>query len=337
MGYGLFGGNDNTGLLLAILGLGAVLVFVSVSMFSPLFSSPSASFLGLPLDHLPENKITGHMARKNAAKNNKRTASTAAGLMIGLALIAMATVVATSLKESFKAELGSTLTADYLVTAPNQATFSNRLATRSRRSPNSRRSRRCATAMCASTAPNTKWRQPTSRFSPIFSNVDVTSGDPAASADADHVLIHTTWRRTRDSRLATTDRRVRKNRDARTHRRRHLRQLVPDRRLHHGSVRMGRELHVGRTTRSFRQLAPGVDIAAADAALAPLEAPSRSSISRLATEFRESVEGQLDSLLVVINVFLGLAIVIALLGITNTMALSVLERTRRSASCGRSG
>ena len=48
--------------------------------------------------------------------------------MIGLALIAMATVVATSLKESFRAELGSTLTADYLVTAPNQNTFSNRLA-----------------------------------------------------------------------------------------------------------------------------------------------------------------------------------------------------------------
>ena len=48
-------------------------------------------------------------------------------------------------------------------------------------------------------------------------------------------------------------------------------------------------------------------------------------------EFSEAIEGQLDSLLVIINVFLVLAIVIALLGITNTMALSVLERTRRSA------
>ena len=35
-----------------------------------------------------------------------------------------------------------------------------------------------------------------------------------------------------------------------------------------------------------------------------------------------------DSLVIIINVFLGLAIVIALMGITNTMALSVLERTR---------
>jgi len=96
--YGLFGGSDNTVLLLSILGLGAMCTFVAVSMFSPLFSSPSARFLGIPLEHLPRNKITGHMARQNAAKNNKRTASTAAGLMIGLALIAMASVVATSLK-----------------------------------------------------------------------------------------------------------------------------------------------------------------------------------------------------------------------------------------------
>ena len=70
-------------------------------MFAPLFSTPSASFLGAPLEHLPRNKVTGHIARENASRNNKRTASTAAGLMIGLALIAMASVVAESLKASF--------------------------------------------------------------------------------------------------------------------------------------------------------------------------------------------------------------------------------------------
>ena len=81
---------EGTPLVLLSLGGGAVLVFVSVAMFAPLFSSPSASFLGLPLEHLPWSRTTGHMARENAASNNKRTASTAAGLMIGLALIAMA-------------------------------------------------------------------------------------------------------------------------------------------------------------------------------------------------------------------------------------------------------
>ena len=128
LGWGLFGDPGSTPLLLLLLAGGALLVFVSVTLYAPLFSTPAASFLGLPLEHIPGRRITGHMARENAARNNKRTASTAAGLMIGLALIAMATVVATSLKESFKAELGSTLIGDYLVTGPNQANFSNQLA-----------------------------------------------------------------------------------------------------------------------------------------------------------------------------------------------------------------
>src|SRR5690606_25398673 len=65
---------------------------------------------------------------ENSARNNKRTASTAAGLMIGLALIAMASVVAESLKESFRSELGSTMTADYVITAQGDVPFSNEVA-----------------------------------------------------------------------------------------------------------------------------------------------------------------------------------------------------------------
>ena len=48
--------------------------------------------------------------------------------MIGMALIAMASVTASSLKESFRATLGSTLTADYLVTPPDGGEISQRLA-----------------------------------------------------------------------------------------------------------------------------------------------------------------------------------------------------------------
>ncbi len=128
MAYGLFGGSDNTALLLMALGVGAVLVFVAVSMYAPLFSSPSASLLGAPLEHVPGSGFTGHMARENAARNNKRTASTAAGLMIGLALIAMASVVAESLKATFRSELGSTMIADYVITSEDDVGFSNQIA-----------------------------------------------------------------------------------------------------------------------------------------------------------------------------------------------------------------
>ncbi|MCP3911780.1 MAG: ABC transporter permease, partial [Actinomycetia bacterium] len=71
----------------------------------------------------------------------------------------------------------------------------------------------------------------------------------------------------------------------------------------------------------------GVDLETAGAALAPLEAAFPQLDFQTREEFQADVEGQLDSILVVINVLLGLAIVVALLGIANTMALSVLERT----------
>ena len=70
------------------------------------------------------------------------------------------------------------------------------------------------------------------------------------------------------------------------------------------------------------------DLGPADASLASVEASFPQLDFETRSEFQDRLEGQLDSLLVVINVFLGLAIVIALLGITNTMALSVLERTQ---------
>ena len=48
-------------------------------------------------------------------------------------------------------------------------------------------------------------------------------------------------------------------------------------------------------------------------------------------EFREDQEGQIDQILITITVLLMFAIVIAVLGISITLALGVFERTRRSA------
>ena len=45
-------------------------------------------------------------------------------------------------------------------------------------------------------------------------------------------------------------------------------------------------------------------------------------------EFRKDQEGQIDQLLIVISVLLGFSILIAVLGISITLALGVFERTR---------
>ena len=249
--------------------------------------------------------------------------------MIGLALIAMATVVATSLKESFKAELGSTLTADYLVTAPNGATFSNRLASEVSALPEFEEVSAVRYGNVRVDGSEHQMAATDLTLLTDLLNVDVTSGDPATSADADHVLIHTDV--ATDQGVGVGD--VLTVEFARTGTHGLIVGAIYDNSFLIGDYIMdlsGWDANFTSVEDSVipAKLASGVDIAAADAAIAPLEASFPQLDFQTRDEFRESVEGQLDSLLVVINVFLGLAIVIALLGITNTMALSVLERTR---------
>ena len=327
--YGLFGGSGNTALLLSVLGLGAVCTFVAVSMFSPLFSSPSASFLGIPLEHLPRNQITGHMARQNAAKNNKRTASTAAGLMIGLALIAMASVVATSLKSSFRADMESTVVSDYLVTATNQGTFSNRVADRITElpefefvSPVRFGNARIDGAEQAVTAGDL------SLLTELM-DVNVISGDPLGSADAEHILLHSEV--ASDLGVAVGDRLPVEF--ARTGTRSMTVGAIYDNDFLIGQYMIDlsaweQDFTEQNDSTLSVKLADGITPDAAAAALEPLEAAFPQLEFETNAKFQDRVEGQLDTLLIIINVFLALAILIALLGITNTMALAVLERTR---------
>lgn len=330
MGYGLFGGSDNTGLLLMILGLGAVLVFVAVSMFAPLFSTPSASALGLPLEHIPGRRITGHMARQNAASNNKRTATTAAGLMIGLALIAMATVVANSLKTSFRETLGSTLTADYLITAPNGGTFSNQIVGE--------------IAALPDVGPISSVRYGTIRVGggetavtatdlTVLTEllaVGVVDGDPIASADPRHILM--TEDHAADLGVSVGDQ-VAVEFAAAGRAFLEVGAIFSNDFLVEGGYLIDLtawDAYFDSTADGVIAFsaAPGVDPAELAPAIDRAEAAFPQLIFETRDEFGERIEGQLDSFLIIINVFLGLAIVIALLGIANTMALAVLERTR---------
>ncbi|MDH3753716.1 MAG: FtsX-like permease family protein [Acidimicrobiia bacterium] len=330
MGYGLFGGSDDTALLLLALGLGAVLVFVAVSMFAPLFSSPSASFLGSPLEHVPRSKITGHMARENAARNNKRTASTAAGLMIGLALIAMASVVASSLKESFRAELGSTLVADYLITpATDGGQFSNQLAAEVAALPEF--SEVSAVRYGAARIDGDEKGVVGTDFTVLTDllDVDVLDGDPVASADPGFVLL--TQEAADDNGVEVGDPLMVEFAATGS-------QILTVGAIYDNPFLIAHYLvDLSGWDANFdaqndnviaAKAASGVELADADAALTSLEDAFPQLEFDTRDEFREALEGELDSLLVIINVFLGLAIIIALLGITNTMALSVLERTQ---------
>jgi putative ABC transport system permease protein len=97
LAYGLFGGTSGSGAA-ALLGGGAVLVFLGVALFSPQLVRPLAWVIGAPLQRLAG--VSGRLARENATRNPARTAVTAAALMIGVALVAFVSIFAAGLRGS---------------------------------------------------------------------------------------------------------------------------------------------------------------------------------------------------------------------------------------------
>jgi len=83
-----------TGAGVALTGAGAVASFIGVTTLGPLGARPLAYIIGYPLTRLPGR--TGALARGNTMRNPKRTSATAAALMIGLALIVAASVMVDS-------------------------------------------------------------------------------------------------------------------------------------------------------------------------------------------------------------------------------------------------
>jgi putative ABC transport system permease protein len=94
---GLLRGGD-IGTRAILMGAGAFVIVLCVSLFSPRLVPPLAAVAGWPLERL--RRLTGRLARENAQRNPSRTAVTAAALMIGLALVAFVTVFAAGLKSS---------------------------------------------------------------------------------------------------------------------------------------------------------------------------------------------------------------------------------------------
>jgi putative ABC transport system permease protein len=94
---GLFGGLESNAAAGSV-GGGAVATLFGVSMFSPRLVRPLASVAGWPLERL--RGITGRLARENAVRKPGRTAVTAAALMIGLAVVVFVTVFAAGISAS---------------------------------------------------------------------------------------------------------------------------------------------------------------------------------------------------------------------------------------------
>ncbi|KUN06671.1 ABC transporter [Streptomyces yokosukanensis] len=103
------------------MGLGAVLLIIGVFILTPLLSRP---LIAAAAPVLRVFGISGKLARQNAVRNPRRTAATASALMIGLTLITGMTVMAGSLQTSIDKMASSAIRADYVVSMANRSPLS---------------------------------------------------------------------------------------------------------------------------------------------------------------------------------------------------------------------
>jgi len=118
--YGLFGGGLSTTQILVYMGIGAVLIFLGVAFFTSQLVTPLAHILGGPAARIAG--APGILARENAMRNPQRTASAAAALMIGLALVTLVAMLAQAIRSSFFDAVDKLWQTDYAVTSQNNYT-----------------------------------------------------------------------------------------------------------------------------------------------------------------------------------------------------------------------
>jgi putative ABC transport system permease protein len=318
--YGLLGGGSNAA---AMVGLGAAMVFFGVAVLSPLIVRPVARFLGAPLP-----RVSGKLGRENALRNPKRTASTAAALMIGLGLVAFVSIFAQSIKASSDKILRETLKADYIVSTTQFTGFSQDVANRLRSDPDfaTVSEFRLGVFGYRGRAQQVQAVDPTNVDDVV--QVDMKEGSLSELGDND-ILVFEDAAKSHGWTVGDTI----EAEFARTGKQKlRIVGIYTDDRILGPYV-----ITLSAYDKNFVEQLDDVVLVKTAAGTSPAKA--RAAADRVAkafpnvkledqAQFRQSQADQVDQLLGLIMALLGLAIIIALVGIVNTLALSIYERTR---------
>jgi putative ABC transport system permease protein len=321
---GLFGGVSNAGI---VVGLGAGLTFVGVAMLSPLVARPIASILGRPF----RRSISGKLGGENANRNPRRTASTAAALMIGLGLVAFVAVFAASLKASVTAVLDRTIRSDLMLTASQFQPFSPQLAKDLASNPNFSAVsvlRQSAEAKVGSSTTFPVGIDPATITD--VANIEMDAGSITDLSGPDTVAVSHTEA---DSKGFTVGETLQME-FARTG----TQTLTvvgifePNAFLNDYAVSLDTyDANVAQQLDSvvFLKYAPGVDQAAARAGVEALVARDYPSIDVDDQEqTKQAYVMQVDQIFAIVYVLLILSVFISAFGIVNTLGLSIYERIR---------
>ena len=330
----------STSQLVLPLGLGAMLVLLGANIAAPAVARLMSLMLGWPADRL--FTVNGRLARLNAARNPRRTATTASALMIGLAMVSLVTVLGTSFKQTLNGQLEDSVQADWLVCtvdcSNDQGAFSTQLGAFSGEATQIMSEMPQLESVAAfrfrpdgvRTADGEQHKISAAELDSFSTHVDpdVVAGSLAAAGSGD-VLVHKDLAGELDIVVGDQMALEFPGEQASTF------TVVA---LHTEKSVVG-SLVIDSTDWIRLELSNQINLvtAIADPGYTPEQV--RSSLeSRLSTlpqlnvknqaEYRESRAAEINNLLVIINVFLVIALLIAVVGIANTMALSIFERTR---------
>ncbi|MEV0319807.1 ABC transporter permease [Streptomyces sp. NPDC050658] len=109
----------------SLLGLGLVLTLIATVIAGPLLVRPVIRVLGGAFPAVFGS--IGRMSQRNALRNPRRTGATAAALMVGLALVTGMSVASASMTKSFDQQIDRTLGADFVVQNSNFIPFSREI------------------------------------------------------------------------------------------------------------------------------------------------------------------------------------------------------------------
>ncbi|MEO1065550.1 MAG: FtsX-like permease family protein, partial [Actinomycetota bacterium] len=328
MVLGLFGEYDGAAPQLTLLVLGALGVFVGTTLLSPLFSSPVTRALGAPLQYLPWLKMSGRLAQENSSRNNQRTAATAGALMVGLALVGMAAVTGESLKETFRDTLDNAIEADWYISSGGFVGFGTGLAEEIEAAPEFDRSTpfRFGVAQVDGSSKDVF----AADLAQIDGLIDPDVVEGSLDAGPGDLLIHEDSAEDQGVTVGDTVTLTYANGDT---------EDVTVAAVYTDATILGnwvidleswQEGRFGTTDDLFvaARNAEGVSQEQAQAVLDEIAADFPQVDVESSEEFADSQEAQLDNLLAIIQGMVGFSVLIALLGIANTLALSVFERTR---------
>jgi putative ABC transport system permease protein len=309
-----------------LIGVGALLMFRGAISLSPVLSRPIVGALGAALPRFWGT--AGRLARENALRNPRRTAATASALMIGVALTTAMSIMAASITSSIDAVIDTSVGADFLITANNFQPISDAVRINVSQVPDVGAvtafragemrvagSAKQVQGVTADTVADTLRLTPVSGTMTALSDGEVLVSQQAA--DDHHLQVGSSL----PVQFATTGNAT----------------------LHVAGIYEKNPIagdyliSMGTYDANFRNrldvvvavtAAAGADLGAIRAGLARALKPTPGVQLRDQSEFKANQKHNIDQVLTFVLALLLLSLIIAWLGIVNTLALSVIERTR---------